>query len=75
MTLGLLSIPKGILLAGQCKGSHSGPTVDRDGLANRAFWGLVVSSALLFLIWGVIISNSLPIYEKHLNNTSRTALS
>ena len=25
--------------------------VDRDGLANRAFWGLVVSSALLFLIW------------------------
>lgn len=36
----------------------------RAELANNTFWGLEVFF-VLFLIYGVIISNSLPIYEKH----------
>ena len=47
----------------------------RAELANNTFWGLEVSSSVLLLIYGVIISNSLPIYEKHLNNTLHAALS
>lgn len=51
-------------LPGQCRGSHAGPAVGRAELANNTFWGLEVFF-VLFLIYGVIISNSLPIYEKH----------
>lgn len=35
---------------------------------NHAFWGPEVSF-MLCLICGDVISNSLPIYEKHLNDT------
>lgn len=60
--------PRRLHLPGQCKGSQLGPIVGRAGLVNHTFWGPEVS-LMLFLIYGDVIGNSLPIYEKHLNNT------
>lgn len=38
--LGVTRVPRAVSLAGQCKGSHSGPVRGRGEPATHTFWGL-----------------------------------
>ena len=71
---GPLGVPKQILLTWPVPRSHSRLIVGSTGPVNHILWGPEVS-LMLFLISGAIISNSLSIYEKHLNNTPHPSLS